>query len=124
MRAVQAPDIDSDLFVEVLGILVNVDIPSYDWPALIAKHDLLNLLAGQPHNHIQLLSNLLTHVVGSQCAQVISPCRWSHCSYCVSATCNEAPDSLNNYSSTTCLLDRHPGLKAQVDTPVLSSQDV
>ena len=44
----QAPDIDSDLFVEVLGILVNVDIPSYDWPALIAKHDLLNLLAGLP----------------------------------------------------------------------------
>ncbi|KAL0039405.1 hypothetical protein WJX79_006988 [Trebouxia sp. C0005] len=42
----QAADIDSDLFVEVLGILVNVDIPSYDWPALIAKHDLLNLLAG------------------------------------------------------------------------------
>ena len=44
----QAPDIDSDLFVEVLGILVNVDIPSYDWASLIAKHDLLNLLAGQP----------------------------------------------------------------------------
>ena len=42
----QAPDIDSDLFVEVLGILVNVDLPSYDWAALIAKHDLLNLLAG------------------------------------------------------------------------------
>lgn len=42
----QAPDIDSDLFVEVLGILVNLDIPSYDWPAFIAKHDLLTLLAG------------------------------------------------------------------------------
>lgn len=43
----QAPDIDSDLFVEVLGILVNVDLPSYDWGPLIAQHDLLNLLAGQ-----------------------------------------------------------------------------
>ena len=43
----QAPDIDSDLFVEVLGILVNVDVPSCDWASLIAKHDLLNLLAGQ-----------------------------------------------------------------------------
>lgn len=42
----QAADIDSDLFVEVLGILVNVDIPSCDWASLIAKHDLLNLLAG------------------------------------------------------------------------------
>ena len=42
----QAPDIDSDLFVEVLGILVNVDVPSYDWASLLAKHDLLNLLAG------------------------------------------------------------------------------
>ncbi len=74
MRAVQATDIDSDLFVEVLGILVNVDIPSYDWPALIAKHDLLNLLAGQPHTHVQLFSNLLSHSVGSQCAL-----RWCHC---------------------------------------------
>lgn len=44
---VQAPDIDSDLFVEVLGILVNVDVPSCDWTSLTAKHDLLNLLAGQ-----------------------------------------------------------------------------
>lgn len=61
MRAVQAADIDSDLFVEVLGILVNVDIPSYDWPALIAKHDLLNLLAGQPHTHVWLFSSLLSH---------------------------------------------------------------
>ena len=43
----QVPDIDSDLFVEVLGILVNVDIPSCDWGSLIAKYDLLNLLAGQ-----------------------------------------------------------------------------
>lgn len=43
----QAPDIDSDLFVEVLGILVNLDIPSYDWPAFIAKHDLLTLLSGK-----------------------------------------------------------------------------
>lgn len=43
----QAPDIDSDLFVEVLGILVNLDIPSYDWPAFTAKHDLLTLLAGK-----------------------------------------------------------------------------
>ena len=50
----QAPDIDSDLFVEVLGILVNVDIPSYDWPSLIAKHDLLNLLAGQCHTFWQI----------------------------------------------------------------------
>ena len=33
--------------MEVLGILVNVDIPSCDWASLIAKHDLLNLLAGQ-----------------------------------------------------------------------------
>ena len=74
MRGVQAPDIDSDLFVEVLGILVNVDIPSYDWPALIAKHDLLNLLAGQPHTHTCMharthaLFNLLSHGVGSQYA--------------------------------------------------------
>jgi len=66
MRGVQAPDIDSDLFVEVLGILVNVDIPSYDWPALIAKHDLLNLLAGQPHTHVHLLANVLSHGAGSQ----------------------------------------------------------
>ena len=51
----QAPDIDSDLFVEVLGILVNVDIPSYDWPSLIAKHDLLNLLAGQCHDFLEFL---------------------------------------------------------------------
>ena len=48
LTSLQAPDVDSDLFVEVLGILVNVDIPSYDWAALIAQHDLLNLLAGQP----------------------------------------------------------------------------
>ena len=47
----QAPDIDSDLFVEVLGILVNLDIPSYDWPAFIAKHDLLTLLSGKPPTH-------------------------------------------------------------------------
>lgn len=85
MRGVQAPDIDSDLFVEVLGILVNVDIPSYDWPALIAKHDLLNLLAGQPHTHMQLLNNLLSHVVVSQCAQPIFPCRWPHCASCSKA---------------------------------------
>ena len=43
----QVPNIDSDLFVEVLGILVNVDIPSCDWASLTATHDLLNLLAGQ-----------------------------------------------------------------------------
>ncbi|KAL3149688.1 Adenylyl-sulfate kinase (APS kinase) [Trebouxia sp. C0009 RCD-2024] len=42
----QGPDVDSDLFVEVLGILVNLDMPSCDWASLIAKHDLLNLLAG------------------------------------------------------------------------------
>jgi len=84
MRVVQAPDIDSDRFVEVLGILVNVDIPSYDWPALIAKHDLLNLLAGQPHTHIHLVSNMLSHSVRSQCAQPMLPCRRSHCA-CKSA---------------------------------------
>lgn len=50
----QGPDVDSDLFVEVLGILVNLDIPSCDWASLIAKHDLLNLLAGQTL-HLPLL---------------------------------------------------------------------
>ena len=79
MRAVQAPDIDSDLFVEVLGILVSVDIPSYDWPAVIAKHDLLNLLAGQLHTHVWLFSNLLSHGVGSECAHPIIALRWCHC---------------------------------------------
>ena len=43
----QAPDVDSDLFVELLGIVVNLDIPSFDWPAFIAKHDLLTLLSGK-----------------------------------------------------------------------------
>ena len=57
---VQAPDIDSDLFVEVLGILVNVDIPSCDWASLITKHDLLNLLAGQ--KHLLFLSFMLSGV--------------------------------------------------------------
>lgn len=61
---VQAPDIDSDLFVEVLGILVNVDVPSCDWASLIAKHDLLNLLAGQ--NLLLFLSLMLSNT----CLQV------------------------------------------------------
>ena len=43
----QTPDIDSDLFVEVLGILVNLDIPSYNWGSLIASHELLTVIAGQ-----------------------------------------------------------------------------
>jgi len=106
LGGVQAPDIDSDLFVEVLGILVNVDIPSYDWPALIAKHDLLNLLAGQPHTHVHLLSNLLSHGVGYQCAQPMLHCQQSYCAYYVSAACNKAPDSLYHYSLTTCLMDQ------------------
>lgn len=57
----QAQDIDSDLFVEVLGILVNLDIPSYDWPAFIAKHDLLTLLAGK-HSQSAVLWCLNHHV--------------------------------------------------------------
>ena len=43
---VQAPDIDSDVFVEVLGCLATLSIPGFDWHPIIAKHDLVHFLTG------------------------------------------------------------------------------
>ena len=43
---VQAPDIDSDVFVEVLGCLATLSIPGFDWQPIIAKHDLVHFLTG------------------------------------------------------------------------------
>ena len=46
--SVQAPDIDSDVFVEVLGCLATLSIPGFDWQPVIAKHDLVHFLTGLP----------------------------------------------------------------------------
>ena len=43
---VQAPDIDSDVFVEVLGCLATLSIPGFDWQPIIVKHDLVHFLTG------------------------------------------------------------------------------
>lgn len=65
----QADNIDSDVFVEVLGCLANLTVPGFDWLPVIARHDLLNFLTGTPVNpthavqHAAAPENRIAHPV-------------------------------------------------------------
>ena len=61
---VQAPDIDADVFVEVLGCLATLSIPGFDWQPIIDKNDLVHFLTGLNQTCTELctpLCNLRMH---------------------------------------------------------------
>mmetsp|Transcript_8017 Transcript_8017/g.22989 ORF Transcript_8017/g.22989 Transcript_8017/m.22989 type:complete len:794 (-) Transcript_8017:446-2827(-) len=45
VELLKAPNINSDLFVEVLGTLANLHITEFNFEALVQKHDLLNFIS-------------------------------------------------------------------------------
>jgi len=45
VELLKAPNINSDLFVEVLGTLANLYIPEFNFEHLVQKHDLLNFIS-------------------------------------------------------------------------------